>query len=54
MKQQTACDTFMNILNKNELIKIIRMLLGLGPVVVGDLPKPPQDSSSKEFKENSE
>ena len=39
---------------RNELIKIIRMLLGLGPVVVGDLPKPPQDSSSKEFKENSE
>ena len=38
---------------RNELIKIIRMLLGLGPVVVGDLPKPPQDSSSKEFKENS-
>ena len=38
---------------RNELIKIIRMLLGLGPVIVGDLPKPPQDSSSKEFKENS-
>ena len=37
---------------RNELIKIIRMLLGLGPVVVGDLPKPPQDSSSKELKEN--
>jgi acetyl-CoA carboxylase carboxyl transferase subunit beta len=37
---------------RNELIKIVRMLLGLGPVVVGDLPKPPQDSSSKELKEN--
>jgi len=38
---------------RNELIKIIRMLLGLSPVVVGDLPKPPPDNSSEEAKENS-
>ncbi len=38
---------------RHELIKIIRMLLGLSPVVVGDLPKPPPDNSSKEAKENS-
>ena len=39
---------------RSELIKIIRMLLGLSPVVVGDLPKPPQDNPSEEAKENSE
>ena len=38
---------------RSELIKIIRMLLGLSPVVVGDLPKPPPDNSSEEAKENS-
>ena len=38
---------------RNELIKIIRMLLGLSPVVVGDLPKPPPDNSSEEAEENS-
>ena len=36
---------------RNELIKIIRMLLGLSPVVVGDLPKPPPDNPSEEAKE---
>ena len=30
------------------------MLLGLSPVVVGDLPKPPQDNPSEETEENSE
>ena len=39
---------------RSELIKIIRMLLGLSPVVVGDLPKPPQDNPSEEAEENSE
>ena len=39
---------------RGELIKIIRMLLGLSPVVVGDLPKPPQDNPSEETEENSE
>ena len=39
---------------RSELIKIIRMLLGLSPVVVGDLPKPPQDNPSEEVEENSE
>ena len=39
---------------RSELIKIIRMLLGLSPVVVGDLPKPPQDNRSEEAEENSE
>ena len=39
---------------RGELIKIIRMLLGLSPVVVGDLPKPPQDNQSEEAEENSE
>ena len=38
---------------KSELIKIIRMLLGLSPVVVGDLPKPPPDNPSDEAEENS-
>lgn len=36
---------------RNTLIKITRILLGLGPVVVGDLPKPSQDSSSEEIEE---
>lgn len=36
---------------RSELIKIIRMLLGLSPVVVGDLPKPPQDNPSEEAEE---
>ena len=39
---------------RSELIKIIRMLLGLSPVVVGDLPKPPQDNPAEEAEENSE
>ena len=39
---------------RSELIKIIRMLLGLSPVVVGDLPKPPQDNPSEKAEENSE
>ena len=38
---------------RSELIKIIRMLLGLSPVVVGDLPKPPPDNPSDEAEENS-
>ena len=38
---------------RNTLIKITRILLGLGPVVVGDLPKPSQDSSTEEIKEKS-
>ena len=36
---------------RSVLIKITRILLGLGPVVVGDLPKPSQDSSSGEIEE---
>ena len=36
---------------RNTLIKITRILLGLGPVVVGDLPKPSEDSSSEEIEE---
>ena len=36
---------------RNTLIKITRILLGLGPVVVGDLPKPSQDSSLEEIEE---
>ena len=38
---------------RNTLIKITRILLGLGPVVVGDLPKPSQDNSSGEIEEMS-
>ena len=35
---------------RNILIKITRILLGLGPVIVGDLPKPTKDNSSEEIK----
>ena len=37
---------------RNILIKITRILLGLGPVIVGDLPKPTKDNSSEEIKKN--
>jgi len=38
---------------RSVLIKITRILLGLSPVVVGDLPKPSQDNSSEEVEEKS-
>ena len=38
---------------RNVLIKITRILLGLGPVVVGDLPKPSQNNSQQETEEMS-
>ena len=38
---------------RNTLIKITRILLGLGPVVVGDLPKPSQKNSQQETEEMS-
>ena len=38
---------------RNILIKITRILLGLGPVIVGDLPKPTKDNSSEEIEKKS-
>ena len=38
---------------RSVLIKITRILLGLGPVVVGDLPKPSHDNSSEKIEKKS-